>query len=141
MSMQHASAAISAAGVAPVQLENTTALAYAVSPATATAEFRLNTSGDAETRLNLGSWSSPFSWLLAGSASDFECRMTMNSGTNFSGSALGTWLSLGTTRTWSHERSGTNGITTGTATLEIRRASTSTVLATATVTIAAERGL
>jgi choline dehydrogenase-like flavoprotein len=133
VSIQHFS--VATAGGLPVYLEDSGASALALSPATATAEFRLNSSGAAEARQNLGSWVEEFAWLLAGAAGDYECRMTMNSGTNFDGSSLGSWLSLSSTRTWSHSR-GSVGETTGTGTLEIRRASGS-VLASCTITIIA----
>lgn len=135
MSIQHFSAAT--AGGLPVYLEDSGASALALSPATATAEFRLNTTGNAEARQNLGVWSILFAWLLAGAAGNYECRMTMQSGTNFSGSALSTWLALNSIRAWSLARS-TNGETTGSGLLEIRRAS-GNVLAACTITITATR--
>lgn len=126
------------AGGLPVYLDDSGASALALSPATATAEFRLNTDGNAQSRANLGTWTTQFAWLLAGSIGDYDCRMTMNSGTNFGGSSLSTWLSLSSIRSWSLSRS-TNGTTTGTATLEIRRASSGYVLASSTITLTATR--
>lgn len=122
----------------PVYLQNSGASALALSPATATAEFRLNTDGNAQSRTNLGSWTTQFAWLIAGSVGDYDCRMTMNSGTNFGGSALSTWLSLSSIRSWSLSRS-TNGTTTGTATLEIRHNGSGIVLASSTITLTATR--
>lgn len=46
-------------------------------------------------------WSSISTWLLAGAAGDYECRLTNVSGTNpTSGPAMATWLALSTTREW-----------------------------------------
>lgn len=39
-------------------------------------------------------------WLVTGSASDYEVRATLAGGTSPSGSALGTWLGCGATRDW-----------------------------------------
>lgn len=121
---------------APVYLEQLSASALVFSPETATAAVRLTSDGDADSQLNLGSWVNQFAWLLVGAGADFECRVSMTSGTSFSGSALDTWLGLGSTRSWSLDRSST-GITEGFATLELRRAGTSFILASDTITLSA----
>lgn len=83
----------------------------------------------------------PGEYLVTGASSDYEVRATMASGTNWSGSALSTWLNLGTTRSWNLSASrvapGTT-VVTGTATVEIRRVADSAVVATATITLEAE---
>jgi hypothetical protein len=86
--------------------------------------------------LNTGSGQSSYSWLLSGTASQYEIRMTTTSGT-FSSGTTGSWLSLGTTRTWTRQRTSV-GISTVTATVEIRDATSLVVLDTATITITAE---
>lgn len=80
-------------------------------------------------------------YLVTGASSDYEVRATMASGTSWSGSALSTWLNLGTTRSWNLSASRTiTGLTTvtGTATVEIRRVADSAVVATAAITLTAE---
>lgn len=81
-----------------------------------------------------GTWSATGdpggTWLGGGSASAYDIRWTNVSGSPNSGTT-GTWLNLGTTRTWSKT---TNGSAVGT--VEIRlAASPYTVVATSTVTI------
>lgn len=39
-------------------------------------------------------------WLLSGAAADYDVRATLNSGDTPGGSAVDTWLNLGTERTW-----------------------------------------
>jgi len=70
-----------------------------------------------------GNWISPVS--AAGNA--YEIRMTVNSGSTPTGSATASWLALGTTRTWSLSQA-VVGTTTANVTVEIRKASTGTVL-------------
>lgn len=103
---------------------------------TSSAGYELNADGIAYEGVN-GSYSAiSGEWLLAGSASDFEVRATLNSGTTPSGT-LGSWVALSTTRTW--ELSAPSGqVRSCELTVEIRRASDSTVVATATITIDAD---
>lgn len=63
--------------------------------------------------------------------------LTNNSGTVPTGSALATWLNLGTTRSWQITR-GSVGINTSVNTVQIRLAATGAVMASATVTFTAE---
>jgi hypothetical protein len=103
--------------------------------ATSTASFTLNNTG---TYVSSGNVSSPSgTWLGSGAASDYECRATVTSGTLTSGTA-GSWLNLGTTRSWSRNDT-TAGATPTTVnlTLEIRRASDGVVVASSAVTIRA----
>lgn len=125
----------------PVRLTNRTVFASntgSSGPLSATATFTLNSSGALV--LSPGGTISG-EWLLFGSASSYDVRVTMASGTNWAGPALSTWLDLATTRSWSLTATRTPvGVTTvtGTATVEIRRKSDSVVIATATVTLTAE---
>ena len=75
-------------------------------------------------------------WLLSGSASDYEVRATVVSGSVTSGT-LNTWLGLGTTRTWTRTRT-TVGSSAVTLQIEIRLAATGTVIATAQTTLTAQ---
>lgn len=71
-------------------------------------------------------------------ASDaYEVRATLDSGDSpTSGSAVGSWLALSSTRTWEVSRT-TNGTTTSNLTIEIRAAGSGRILASASVTIEA----
>ena len=79
------------------------------------------------------------SWLLGGgTASNYEVRATVSSGTLSSGTT-GSWLSCGTTRTWSISNSARdNSTVTSVLTIQIRLASTGVVQDSATVTLSAE---
>lgn len=64
---------------------------------------------------------------------NYEVRATLNSGTTPTGT-LNTWLNLGTTREWTLTASTGNFLTCN-LTIEIRDTATSTVRATATLTL------
>jgi hypothetical protein len=67
---------------------------------------------------------------------NYEVRATLNSGTTPTGT-LSTWLNLGTTRTWSLSAAAGN-FQTCNLTIEIRDTATSTVQATAILTLEAD---
>lgn len=70
-------------------------------------------------------------WLVSGSASSYDVRATLNSGSLTAGSAAtGSWLNLGTSRVWFLDFDGNAGLT-----IEIRNATTLAVLDTANVTL------
>lgn len=116
-------------------LQNVTRSGTAVSPANATASFRMNSSGVAQSAPTSGTYADEFTWLTEGANSDFESRMTTVSGSLTSGTAA-TWEALSTTRTWSRNRtSDVAGTTTYVGTLEIRRVSDSVVVASCTITL------
>jgi len=98
----------------------------------ANANFQLASTGTA-TGVSTGSYLS-YAW-TSGTASDYDVLVTLTSGT-FSTGTTGSWLNLGTTRSWSVSRA-TNGSKTATATFQIRHAVSLTVLATATITLTA----
>jgi hypothetical protein len=79
---------------------------------------------------DVGDWVTPTS--AAGAA--FDCRMTVNSGDSLSQGTVGSWLSLGTTRTWGNEQFAA-GSRSSNVTLEVRDAATLVVLSTATFVI------
>jgi len=96
-------------------------------------EFQLNSDGNRYAResaslTNRGAWINNAS--LVG---QFECRATLTSGSLTSGTT-GAWQSLSTSRSWTRG-AGTNQFQTCTFTLEIRNASTSAVVATASITL------
>jgi hypothetical protein len=80
----------------------------------------------------IGTWCVP-----TANAGNYESRMTLTSGT-FTTGTVATWEALSSTRTWSVTQS-VLGVKTTTATIEIRDVATSTVRATATVDLTAER--
>lgn len=77
------------------------------------------------------------SWLSGGNASNYEIRATKTAGVNPSGSALNTWLNLGTDRSWVVSQIGV-GFKTSVLTIQIRETSGFTVLDSASMTIRAE---
>lgn len=80
---------------------------------------------------DLGDWVIP-----NGSASLYEVRATLNSGAVTTGTT-GSFLSLGTTRTWTVTRA-TVGVSAANLTIDIRRIGGGTILATAVVVLSVE---
>jgi hypothetical protein len=78
-----------------------------------------------------------FTWLLAGSASAYDIRV---SGAGDSPGTLSTWQNLGTTRTWSLTRS-TDGISSFTGTYEISMTGAGVAIRSGSFSIVAERSL
>jgi autotransporter-associated beta strand protein len=72
-------------------------------------------------------------WRLSGASSDYEARVTVNSGSLTSGTT-GSWLALSASREWYLART-TSGTSTATITVEIRRVSDSVVVASKSVTL------
>ncbi len=111
---------------------------FSISPADATASATLellNTGQAREANNPGGIVNIAGQWLLAGSASDFECRFTLQSGTINLG-ALGVWQALSATRnvgnlvTRAGNTPGSSNIT-GSVLVEIRRTGTSIILGSA----------
>lgn len=103
------------------------------------ATYRLNTSGVAEKGKN-ATFTTLETWLLTGASSDYDALAHDNLSTITGGSALDTWLNLGTTRSWElSDVSAGDGGETGEIAVSIRQAvSPFTVLATATISLYAE---
>lgn len=122
-----------------VALEDFTASSFTVGT-TATAQYRLSNDGSIDatqgtnTIQNVGFWFEDVD-----SPSDYECRATADPGEVSSGT-LNTWLSLGTSRTWTLSSPTVSGVLEGEIFVEIRRASDQVVLDSATITLQAERG-
>lgn len=128
------------AGVSPVvNIDTVTVQHVSATPANAFARYMLEADGDIVKRENvtdtdLGDWVTPKTF--AGAA--YDCRMTTVSGTVSPGSAAtGSWLSLGSDRSWNVQIA-VVGTKTYVGTLEIRRASDGVVLDTATITLTAQ---
>lgn len=105
------------------------------------AYFSLNSDGTASwqrTTTSTTSGTYTGEWLTGGTPSDYECYATVTSGGVTSGTT-GAWLNLGTTRSWACTRS-TDGTTSATLTVQIRKSGTTTTLASATITLVATRG-
>lgn len=133
-----ASAGCMASGAATsASISNRTPTAESVDPANATAGYRLGSDGQAQETNVSGTYVDiSGEWETGGlPGSLYECRVTVTSGTLSSGTS-GSWLSLGSTQTWTRTRSGI-GSNAVTFTVEIRDANTLTVLDTATVTLTA----
>lgn len=76
-----------------------------------------------------------WTWLLSGEASAFQIRAQPTSGSVASGSsAVNSWLSLGTTRTWTQRRTHPADDTV-VLLIRIRDAASQTVRATCTITL------
>lgn len=108
--------------------------ALTISPADATSGYQLTSAG-AEQEIVNGPATTFNTWLLSGAASDYEVMATLNSGTLASGTT-GSWLSLGSTRAWTVQRtSNTAGTNSASLTIQIRTAVGGTLLDTAAVTL------
>lgn len=98
-----------------------------VAPDTATITVRLKRNGDLDVVTLFGTdfydWGSPNATTLG---DGYEARLTKNSGTNPTGSALGTWLALSSQRDWTLQQVGVGSVTAN-VTLEIRITSGSVV--------------
>lgn len=115
-----------------ITISDATVSKITVSPTAATATYSLQNDGDIESHAgDIGDWITP-----KDSFSDYECQMAVVSGSLTSGTT-GSYLGLGTTRTWTLTQS-VIGTSQFVGTLTIRRASDLTVLDTATITINAE---
>lgn len=108
-----------------LQSRNTT------TPTAATAQYVLNSSGQAQRIDDDGTTNISGEWLVSGAASDYEVRATVNSGSLTSG-PTGSWESLGTTRTWTLTRASV-GTSSCVLLVEIRRVSDSVVVTSATI--------
>lgn len=128
---------ISFGGAGPrVRIENFTASKNGT--ISQTASYSLENDGDIVSisdagTVDDGNWVNPKT--AAGAAYEVRATVTLGSVTVGS-SAVGSWLSLGTTRTWFCTQTGA-GTATAILTVEIRLASSGAVLSTAEITIIA----
>lgn len=125
-------AAASASGSGSVALTDQTITA--LGSGTQVASYRVNTSGVVERGRN-GVYNTLETWRLAGSSSDYEVMVTETGGAGITGgSALSTWLGLGTTREWELTETVSGASPQTFFTVEIRLAAPpNTVLATAAI--------
>ena len=113
------------------------------SPYYASAGFRFNTDGTYSKRNATGSgdgWeANSGNWLSGGSAANFDIKWTTTSGGPPTGGPVASWLNMGTVRSVSLTRT-TTGSQGWNADIEIRNASTLTVVYTGTHVIYVENG-
>lgn len=114
-----------------VSMPDTSPDAYAVG-FTATASLRLSGGSYTSTGQAGGGYCNPLSV-----NSSLEARLTVQSGSNPTGSALSTWLALTTDRTWSISR-GSVGLNSSVCLLELRDAVSGIVRDTATISFTAQ---
>lgn len=103
--------------------------------------YRLNASGIAESREKT-TYTTLETWLIAGAASDYEVRATIttSSGPGSVAGTFGSWLSLSSSREWSVNQPVSDlGSSILQFTVEIRSASSGTVLDSATIHLESER--
>lgn len=119
-----------------VQLQNASIDDITTLPTNASASYSLTALGVAnETTVSGGTVQIGNNWLTGSTnGSAYEVFATLTSGTLSTGTT-GSWLSLGTNRTWS--RASTGSLQSATLTIQIRDVATQTVQATATVTLSA----
>ena len=124
-----------AIGGARITIEDATISDIVGSPGTAGATYQLTPGGDiTHNFVDSGDWIVPNN----AAPGLYEVRATVTSGSISSGDATGSWLALTSTRTWTVTRD-IVGLSSATLTIEIRLGTT--VLDTATVTLAAEVSL
>lgn len=124
-------------GLPVITITDQNSFSGAVTPATATNGYRLNSNGKVYTETPTGTYNYIEDWVTPnGAASSYECYVTVTSGTLSSGTS-GSWLALSSTRDWTVTRT-TLGTKTCTFTVDIRKVGTTTVLDSATITLEAE---
>lgn len=122
---------------ATINIDNVTVSDNEVSPTDAQTSYSLTSTG--------GTSRSPGAalpdWMANGcgqATSAYEVRATLAAGDAVDTGTVGSWLSLGTTRTWTQDVTvNANDTDSSTLTVEIRRVSDSVVVDTATVTLTA----
>lgn len=124
-------------------LDGDTLQDISATPTDAEVGYRLTSGGEEQSKEGISaSYSKIRDYIDYGVASDFECRLTVNSGTAPSGDLTGTWLACSTTRTWTlTDTSSGGGPITNNCTIEIRDAVTEDLLDSATVTMSVEESV
>jgi hypothetical protein len=105
------------------------------------ASFTIENDGDVTSyttglgTIDIGDWIAP----KDAAGANYEVFVTVNSG-SLSGGTTGSWLSLGTTRTWTAAVSSGGGTVGANITVEIRRATGGAALASSTFNLSANSG-
>ena len=92
---------------------------------TATVSYSISTDGTEAGVGGVGGFTG--TWLLSGSASDYDVQLVLSSGSTPTGASVNTWLNLGTGRYWELQQT-TAGSKTANVVLKIRDATTLTEL-------------
>jgi hypothetical protein len=105
--------------------------------APASAAYRLNTNGNVEYSENGGAYSVQEAWCVpAAQAVNYECYASLVTGT--ATGTFDTWLALTSTRTWTVTQA-IIGVTDTIINVGIRRVGNATILASADISLSAER--
>jgi hypothetical protein len=125
-------------GASAVTITLSTQFFYALNTgAPASAAFRLNTNGNAEYSENGGAYSVQEAWCVpAAQAVNYECYASLVTGT--ATGTFDTWLALTASRTWTVTQA-TIGVTDTIINVGIRRVGNATILASADISLSAER--
>lgn len=109
-----------------------------ITPDTARASFTLGSDGRVTTEGSAGpSSASSYAWLDSGNGALYDVRATLSSGTTPTGSAVGSWLQLSTSRSWVQTRTST-GERMCDLLIEIRPTGGGATVASATISLSAE---
>lgn len=124
-------------GFPPPVLSNQTTTDLTIDPTNSDLTVFTDNDGDFRGNGNLISFNPAGEWLAdkPGDAAEYEVRLTVSSGVSpNSGSAVGSWLNLGTNRSWTRTRS-TVGVDDGVWLIEIGFEGTSSAIDSSSVTI------
>ena len=122
-------------GISIGEFTSKAVFAFETAPTDASASFRCDSDGDLYGDSGSG-YISLDTWIGNGANTEYECRLTKDSGTDPTGDSLATWLACSSDRTWTLTETGT-GSTTASCTFEIRRTSDNEVLASVVITLTA----
>jgi hypothetical protein len=123
-----------------VALQGATLNDSSLSPDDAEVGYRISSTGVEQSYTGTGvPYSTIDTWLLSGAAADYECRLTWTGDTP-GGSAISTWLACSTTRSWTIiDTTTVGGGLSGSGTIEIRSVATSQVMASASLSLSADK--
>ena len=125
----------SAGDPATISITDQTVSDYTGGARTATAGYRLTSTGLAQTLVNV-TYTTAETWCVPTSeAINYDVLVTVSGNLDFG--PTGSWTSLSTTQTWSNVASA-GASSFGILTVQIRRTGTTTVLDTATITLDAD---
>lgn len=132
-------AALAGSGGNRLSISGVTVTSNTTSPVQASASYELTNGGDINRVTTLGGTVDIGDWIApkAAAGSAYECRATVTAGALSSGTT-GTWLDLGTTRTWTVNQNGGSS-SSATLTIDIGRAGTSTAVVSATIVLNANQ--
>jgi hypothetical protein len=127
----------SAAPLTQVSLVSASILSEVTKPSVASCFYDINSDGSASYGGNAADSSGNWTWLLYGLNTDYQIQATLVSGSTPSGSPVGSWLSLGTSRSWTISRSLT-GSTGCSLNIQVRRVVDQVIIASSSVSMTAQ---